>query len=293
MKAPGQRGILLLPVALALALVGTLAYAMTRDGSMSVSAVDAEHDLAATRYLAEAGLHLAKWQNEVRGCSSEVAFDTVTLPGGEIKASKAERKGNGVLVVSLSARGKGGAIRTLADEETAVHRRSDVRQEVLTGSDDADTTITKSGNASSNAYLSASDDAAYALIRFYPSNALSKAEIVKAQLTLTKLSSNSTQPVRSLGVHRLTSDWTAGSATWVSPGGDHAPLAAATTQIDPEGEFNGAYAWGIETLVQGWASGAFPNYGVLLKPSGLVDARFGSFESANKPQLVVRYYPRC
>jgi hypothetical protein len=50
----------------------------------------------------------------------------------------------------------------------------------------------------------------------------------------------------------------------------------------------------IDGLVQGWASKIIDNQGLLLKPTGLLNARFRSLDaSINKPKLVVRYFPRC
>jgi type II secretory pathway component PulK len=59
-----QRGLVLLPMTLALALVAVVAYGMTRDGAMNVSAVDAQFDTERARYLAEAGVNLVKWRNQ-------------------------------------------------------------------------------------------------------------------------------------------------------------------------------------------------------------------------------------
>ena len=57
-----QRGLVLLPVTLVLAIVGTLAYVMTRDGTMNVSTIDAQYETDRMRYLAEAGVNLLKFR---------------------------------------------------------------------------------------------------------------------------------------------------------------------------------------------------------------------------------------
>jgi hypothetical protein len=296
-----QRGILLLPVALTLAIVGALAYTMTHEGSMDVSAVDARYDTEVARYLAEAGLNLAKWQNEKRSCSSETGFGTVTLPGGAIVSGTIDRTNSGSgkrnLSVSLTATTDRGAVHTLADTVVPMYD--------LTGVEDAtfdsgyDVSIRDgSANQSGANYLEASDGKSHALVAFDDVSKLGDVTVVSAYLKLTQYDTKSTQPVRSLAVHRLTRAWLPISATWTTasilpwsnPGGDYEPDAAATVDIAG----NAQYTWRIDALVQDWANRPLFNYGVLLKPSGLLDARFGSFErSGSKPQLTVRYFPRC
>jgi hypothetical protein len=299
MTTSTQRGILLLPVTLTLAILGALAYSMTREGGMGVAAVNAQYDTEVARYLAEAGLSLARWQNEKRGCDRETGFGTVALPGGTIKSVDVDWRSGGFIAVSLTATSDGGAVRRIEDKLLPIFDRSEIRQASIGSGGGADTTIKVSGsNQSGSDYLETSDYKSHALISFAMPSELQRAELLSAELRLTKLESKSTQLERSLGVHRVTRDWSVGSATWTSPwsarGGDYVATPAATTIIDKNGEFNGVYTWRIDPLVDAWAKGTLPNQGLLLKPSGLVDTRFGSFERpSGKPQLVVRYYPRC
>jgi hypothetical protein len=294
MKARRQRGILLLPVALTLAIVGALAYTMTREGSMDVSAVDARYDTEVARYLAEAGLNLAKWQNAMRGCGNDDGFGTVTLPGGQIVSDDVDSKNGGSnLSVSLTATTNRGAVHSFDDVVVPMVDLADVGE--VTVSSGSDTTIRDgSTNLSGADYLETSDGKSHGVISFSLPSQVRNAAVISAILKLTQVDTKSTQPVRSLAVHRVTRDWSAGSATWTapwsSPGGDYAPNPAATVDIAG----NAQYSWRIDALVQDWTNKTSSNYGVLLKPSGLLDARFGSFErSGSKPQLTVRYFPRC
>jgi hypothetical protein len=288
----------LLPLTLVLAVAGALAFAMTTQGSMNVAAVDAEYDTERARYLAEAGLALARWQNEKLGCSYSVGFGTVALPGGTIVAQNSDvvRKDKGVNV-SLTATTDRGAVNTLSGVYTLMHDYSKISQQTINGGGGNDTFI-KIGipNPGGTNYLELTDGSANALIKFQvPNNAI----VLKAELKLTQTDSLSTQPVRSLSVYRVTKDWKNGEATWTlaasnspwsAPGGDYAPDPVATVAIAG----NAQYVWRIDALVDGWSNGSLANQGILLKPSGLLQARFASFENSNNnPQLAVRSLPSC
>jgi hypothetical protein len=291
----------LLPLTLVLAVAGALAFAMTRSGSMNVAAVDAEYDTERARYLAEAGLALARWQNEKLGCSSNAGFGTVALPGGQIMAQNSDvvRKDKGVNV-SLTATTDGGAVNTLSSVYALMHDYSKVSQQTINGGGGNDTYIkVGSPNPGGTNYLELTDGSANALLKFQLPSGMNNAIVLKAELKLTQTDSLSTQPVRSLSVYRVTKDWKNGEATWTlaassSPwstaGGDAAPDPVATVAIAG----NAQYVWRIDGLVEGWGNGSLANLGILLKPSGLLQARFASFENSNNnPQLAVRYLPSC
>jgi len=301
MKRAHPRGMLLLPVALVLAVAGALAFAMTRDGGMSVAAVDAEYDTENARYLAEAGLALARWQNGKLGCSSNVGFGTVTLPGGQIVAQDSDivRKGNSINV-SLSATTSRGAVNTLTSVTTRMHDASKVTQTTFGGGGGNDTFIrVGSPNPGGTNLLEITDGQSSALLRFPLPGGMNNAIVLKAELQMTQTDSLSTQSPRSLSVYRVTTNWKNGEATWnlaaanspwATPGGDTAPAPVATVAIAG----NAQYVWRIDALVDGWSNGSLSNLGILLKGSGLLQAHFPSFENAsNNPQLAVRYLPSC
>lgn len=298
MTAATQRGLLLLPVALTLALVGTLAYSLTRDGSMSVSEVDAKYDIEAARYLANAGLTLARWQNEKLGCTSTRKFSDVPLGGGTITADQVSLDGR-YWKISVTAR-TARTTRSVADYRAMRYSRAradDTAPIIPSGGSDSTITKGRSDNLSADTYLETTADTSYAVIRFdsLPSE-LDNALIVSAQLKLMHASSN-TQAPRSLGVHRLTTKWGNGvtwTAPWTRDGGDYVERPTWTTEITGDNNANVEYGWRIDPLVEGWVSGAFPKNGVLLKPLGPLSAKFYSLDSTiYKPRLLVRYYPRC
>jgi len=300
LKPAPQHGLLLLPVALTLALVGTLAYGLSRDGSMSVSEVDAKYDIEAARHLANAGVNLARWRNEKLGCNSTRRFTDLTLqgvPGASITASQVSLDGR-YWKISVTA-STGRTTRSVADYKAMRYSRANAKDAApIIPSGDNDTSIkNKPGNMVNGPYLETTQDATYALIKFenLPSE-LSDALIVSAQLKLMHASSN-TQGPRSLGVHRVTTKWgsnTSWTDPWNSAGGDYVQKPLWTVSINGDSNANVEYTWRIDPLVEGWASGAIQKQGVLFKPIGPLDAKFYSLDSnSNKPKLLVRYYPRC
>ena len=305
MRATGQRGILLLPVALTLALVGTLAYTMTQDGSMNVSAVDAQYEIERARYLAASGVQLAKWRAAKDDCDEDDAdFGTVNFldsaggPLGSVVVSDADM-GGGNLTVSLTATTERKTVRALTRKEQLVNL-TEVKYATIIGAGGDDTTIVKTDLVSQPdaATLIATEGAAHPLLVFKLPGDLDRGSIIQADLKVTKNNGNATQPGRSLAVHRITRDWSSGSVTWTKPwaneGGDYVETATARVTIDPGlGAYNGAYTWRIDSITQSWASYPAANYGVLLKPTSLANTQFVSFNGANKPELVVRYYKRC
>ena len=304
-----QRGILLLPVALVLAVIGTLAYTMTREGSISVSSVDAEYETEFVRYLAEGGVQLVKWQNEKTSCYSETGVDNLKLMDGitelgTLETGTISREGKDTLNITISATtplrisGVAPAKYTISERKVKVHNRVDLTTLTLNGSGGNDTTIKRDVTSSlaSNNEIELSDGKSHALLRFSLPGDMDRATVLSAQLKLVQSYTESTQ-TGSLSVHRVTRDWGPG-ATWISPwttqGGDHVEAAIAGIDVSPVLK---EYIVPLEGLVQAWANKTVDDgQGVLLKSSGLLNARFHSLDAAvtsNKPKLVVRYFPRC
>ena len=299
-----QRGILLLPVALTLAVVGLLAYTMTREGSMNVSAVDAQYDIEVARYLAASGVQVAKWRGSLDDCDDdEAAYRTLKLPGGSVTVDSA-RKDKGMLDVSLTATTERKSVVALTRKVQMIDL-DDPKSATIIGAGDADTTIVKGGTANLAAAdtLIATEGSSHPLLLFKLTPELDRASIIQADLKVTKKSGNSNQPGRLLSVHRITREWTK-NATWTSPrgdatpwttaGGDYVETPAASVVIDPgSGAYNGAYTLRIDTLAQVWAGSPASNYGLLLKPTSLANVSFISFNGGSKPELSLRYYKRC
>jgi len=302
-----QRGILLLPVALTLSIVAALAYTMTSEGSMNVSAVDAQYDVEVARYVAASGVQIAKWRAAKSHCDVKQAkLGELNVPGGRVTVNDASMSG-GFLTVSVSASTSrnAGTVQALSTRAPVFDFETPAKQATMIGGGDDDTTIMRTGGTklADETTLTATDDTAYPLLIFkLPGELEDKGSLIQADLKITKQSGNSTQPDRALSVHRVTRAWKgkeatwqwAGPEAWTTPGGDYAAAPSASVTIDPgNGATNSAYTVRIDPLVQSWADGTFPNYGMLLKPTRLVNALFVSNNGANKPELTVRYFKRC
>jgi hypothetical protein len=297
-----QRGILLLPVALTLAIVATLAYTMTSEGSMNVSAVDAQYDVEVARYVAASGIQIAKWRTAKYNCDvNRAKLGTLDVPDGRVSVAGATMD-KGMLTVNLSASTsrKAGTLQALGRTLPVYDFDAAAKQATMISGGDDDTTIVRTGTGPSKETLEATDGNAHPLLSFnLPPELADKGSLIQATLKITKQSENSTQPNRTLGVHRVTRDWKTKeaswtladkNASWTTPGGDYAEPAAASMTIAPGKD---VYTVRIDSLVQSWADGTFPNYGMLLKPTRLVNALFVSFDGANKPELTVQYFKRC
>lgn len=295
-----QRGLVLLPVTLVLAIVGTLTYAMTRDGAMSVSAIDAQYETDRARYLAEAGVNLLKWRNEQAGCGNSLGFTApvTALDGGTIAASGITYKkpGLGMTVVATTTRGAINTVVVAEKQPVQLHNVAKKVEVTISTQGSSDTFIRNSPAnimGSSLSYLETTDGNAHGLIKFGAGAVPPDAMVVEATLRLYLASVQSTQP-GSLGIHRLLRDWSlqmGWTSGWTNAGGDFAPQPSATmTNVLA----TGWYTARIDPLVQTWIDRPATYFGLLMKPTGLVTARFASFEAAtNQPQLFLRYYPLC
>jgi Tfp pilus assembly protein PilX len=321
-----SRGFLLLPVALTLVAVGALAFAMTRDAGMSVNRVDAEYDTEVARYLAEAGVNLARWKNNQQNCNAAATFAPTplyrySLANNDIGTGAADLVGtmtlNAITVIGNNSSSDKGSINVDVSSATttapaaslrivrtvARYDLTSIRTAVITGAGGANTFIANAGSGTpqgSMAYMELTDngpgDQSYGLVRF-GLTAITKNALVKdATLRLKRFDGESTAiPNRRLDLYRVTSTWDPQTATWTlpwsRPGGDYAGAPVAGSPIDA----NAYYSWRIDGLVAGWMNGTLANNGLLLKPTNLNKSRFSAFSSgaADGPQLTVNYYERC
>lgn len=292
-----QHGLLLLPVALALSVMGALAYAMTRGAADDASAVDAQYDLEATRYLAEAGLRLAKWQNEKLGCDRREKFTAVQLPGGAgtvtVNSITVKKEQFAATVTAESPRG---ALITMSRDEMMFFDRShedDLEAEVKDTYISSNNPFTAYGSSDE---LEATDGKAHILVSIPLDKIPKNARVSRTILSMYLRSSNSVQSVRELAVHAVTRNWSYDSATWVypwifSPGGSYNPQSET---VVPIGGINQRYEWKIGALVRRWDNGTQENFGVLLKPRGLNGARFNSVNAGqNKLSVDIYFHRRC
>ena len=230
-----QRGLVLLPVTLALAIVAALAYGMTRDGAMNASGVDAQYDIDRARYLAEAGVNLVKWRNEQAGCSSTLGFTApvTAVDGGAIAVTGIgwKKPRLAMTVTATTARGSVNTVTLTTANGPSVHDISKKVEVTISAQSGSDAFIRNNPAATSTnaTYLETTDANAHGLIKFGLSGVPSDALIEEATLRLYLASIASTQ-AGSLAIHRLLRDWPpimGWTTGWTDPGGDFAPTASA------------------------------------------------------------------
>ena len=298
MNRRGQRGMVLVAVAGALAFTSALAWAMVREASMSVAAVDMDYHAQVARYLAEAGLNLARWQNQQRGCNSAVQFGTFDLPGGTI-TTNAVSDVSGGLSIDVSAAAPDGQSARIGRSSVPVYDSSKRTAKTLKATAQIadqtylaqdDTTVNGTAN-----FMELTDDTERGLL-VMTLTSLGDVLLVSAQLTLNQTSNKSVPgSAQTVYAHRVTTGWNEKNATWFAPwdtpGGDFVDAPVASMDIT---EKNGIYAVRIDALADAWMKKTLPNYGVLLTTSGVKQAHFGTLEDPrHAPQLVLAYYPRC
>lgn len=293
-----QHGIMLLPVVLALAVVGALAFSMTRAGGMGAAAVDADYEIARVRYLAEAGVTLARWQNEQEGCGSTKRHTApVLFPGGQVTIDRVGKADRGVSVdvtASLDPVAAGAAPATLALSRE-VQMRSVKEAEFDDDEEIGDTYIGSAGatGVDKEQTLVVADGKSHALIRFKAIPELKDSIVARAELRLELDSSPKLLGASgTLSVHPIEREWppkdVSWTAPWTAPGGDAGPAAGSVQLRSSTGEF----AIRIDALVQDWAAGV-PEFGMMLRSQGVTEAKIDSFESGDSPALFVRYYTLC
>jgi hypothetical protein len=157
-------------------------------------------------------------------------------------------------------------------------------------------TTTNYGTSTSLYVKGKNQDKKRSLLQFDLSSIPSNAIIDSASFSMYKTGGVNGE---SVALYRLTKAWTETGATWnkadgtnswTFAGGDANSTIVATVNM---GSTTGYKNWNVKSMVQGWVSGTYPNYGLtaLRNPegSGVKDMIFASRESTNKPTLYVSY----
>lgn len=298
MRPGGPHGLVLVPMALTLAFIGALAWAMVREASMSVSQIDLDYDAQVARYLAKAGQNLARWQNQQLGCGSAVQFGSFSLPGGTIVTNAVTAVAGGLSIDVSATTNRGQTVR-LANASVPVYnagKRTSVTWKA--SSSNADDTYIVLGDTTPNGtamYMELTDGKERGVLQFVLTS-LGDVLTVSAQLKLFQTNTKSTAATQLVYLQRVTTAWTEANATWTAPwtapGGDFVGTPAAVMAVSKQ--TNLYYSVRIDGLADAWLKKRLPNYGVLLTSSGLNQARFGTLEDkAHMPELVLDDYPRC
>jgi hypothetical protein len=127
-------------------------------------------------------------------------------------------------------------------------------------------------------------DRRYALYHFDLSQLPAGANITSATVSLYVTDQNN----RTVNIHRITSDWRESTVTWNNANGSFNPAPSA---LFIPVMINQYIVTDITTLVQQWASGSVPNYGMMLVGTVNNQTSYASRENTpdKLPYLTIRY----
>jgi hypothetical protein len=308
------QGFILLPVVLAISMIAGLAFLLNREGAENNRILNGEVALTQAQYIAKAGVNQMLWQANNANCNGYTPANNINFAGYTYSGTISPNS-NSPVSISVTAN-SAGTTATLRRDLQKVYQATKTKTLQL-GTDFGKDAYISSANSTSN--FGNGDDGVLItwlltwfyrnqLIQFDLSTIPTNAHIVSAQLQLYSKSSSSGK----VNVYRLSHDWTEGtksgsgtadgvtwktydgSNSWTSSGGDFAPTLVDSNSVD--GSANGFQSWELAPLVQDWLAGKYPNYGVLLKATGLMSAAFAGKEDAtpaNRPKLVITYNCEC
>jgi len=313
----GRTGFALLPVVLALALLGATAYLMTRENASGVALVASAQQTDRARYVAEAALRHATWQAHTAGCDGYSDVATTAFGADSYDATITPASGSPITVAATG---------TLADGTTYTFTRSgepvyETPTSVVlqlsspdTGKDAILDSFYAARNCGGASYLQVNpkpDWTQRVVIQFDLSSLPAGVEVISARLELKQWSVVAPGVV---SVHRLTRDWVEGTKVcggtadgaswptfdgidaWAVPGGDFEPAPASEAQVTTATD-DQWLGWEVGGLVEGWLADPASNHGMLLQGEDVVrEAEFASREASNPndaPRLSVVYSCEC
>ena len=250
-----QSGYLLLPVAVAIALIGVIAFLISRQSAIEVNLTAGELNTARAEYVAQAGLEHALRQHAQQRCGPYSDLTNYPFGSDEYDTKLSHDLGG---TANYSA---------LTDQDTWI------RSDNPTENKASDTKLHirfESGTIERPMY------------RYDLSSIPAKATILSARAWFYVVVEHPEGPV---DIHRITADWAETDATWDSMGTslDDAVLARSPAQPNPG-------IWVSITLtgqVQAWVNGA-PNYGITLNSTSEgTNGEYGSRESATESYIEV------
>jgi hypothetical protein len=299
-------GYILVPVILAISLIGLVALLLNREGSIDVNMAAGSAQADRARYVAEAGFSHQRWRLDQASCDGYTALASTPFGNDTYSATVTPTQGTPVTITATAV---------LADGSTRTYGRADVPvygdpETVVIQPGGRDTWL-NSGSPTFNygvdTELEVDGDLNHALVWFDLSSIPAEARVTSADLGLSLQGLSG--PSMDVSVHRATQSWQEGSGSgsatgdgatwntrdgavaWSTAGGDYDVAAASTTVSAP-----GPYTWDVTGIVDDWARGGVPNEGLLLRGASSSGARFASDEHAtagDRPMLTVTYTCRC
>lgn len=312
-----NKGFLLLPVVLTLAILAAVAFLLTREGAMNAGLVKREQQQDTALYAAKAGLNHAMWTLNRQNCTGYTDIPSTNFGDHNYLASYTDTNGTtlaagspaNIKVVGTEANG---ASYTIQRYREKVYQTTLATLELQPDAAAGKDTYLSSWKSTWNYGVSGSiwaDSESRGLLQFDLSSLPAQAKIQTAILELYQ--SDPSAWGGKVSVHRVTNSWVEGikngsigvpnwtqketGINWTSAGGDYDAIPVAATVIASGGGLSW-YNWDITSLVQSWGNNLYPNEGITLLPISGAEAYFSSSDAstaANRPKLTITYTCEC
>ncbi|MGB5259732.1 MAG: DNRLRE domain-containing protein, partial [Gammaproteobacteria bacterium] len=242
-----QRGYILLPVVLLIALVATAAFLLNNESALDGGITQSVAESAEADYVTRAGLTHAVWGAQNSGCAGDMAMTTVPF-------------GQGSYTATVDAGGP------TVTQYTFTPDRDGIIEETTPDHNHADHDIIKVQNAPG--------DIEQALYHYDLSSIPTNQRVVTATAWFYV---DTEDPAGAVTLHPVTADWTEASLTWDAVGGKFESRAYGSFPPQPVPD-----KWvsvNVTALAQNWVSNPGSNYGFLLNATSVgVQSKYTSRE---------------
>ncbi|MFK7794527.1 MAG: LamG-like jellyroll fold domain-containing protein [Gammaproteobacteria bacterium] len=304
-----QSGMALLPVAIMIAVVGSIALLINSQSAMNISQLSSQNESINAEYIAQAGLqHAVSMANSV-GCTG-YALSTTTFGDNSYQATFTPSEDSPVSITATGTLGNGNS-RTITRENIKIYNPTTNTVILQPGNDGIDTFIEGQSThtdhnkeTDKNLKVDSEQDKMYrTLIQFdlssVPSSVLIESAILELYLEKTEGANELIE------AHAVTRAWNEAEVTWedyanndrwTSEGGDYEQKVSGS--FTPSGI--GWNTLDITGLTQIWLDDEYPNYGVILlsQPTNTGD-NVKEFYSSDKedanlrPKFTITYRCEC
>lgn len=120
----------------------------------------------------------------------------------------------------------------------------------------------------------------YVLVKYLNLPALASSKAVVGAFMITERDNDQSTTTNQYTLHRITANWNQTSVTWGNKPSFDSTVEEEHTVSNANGGRYYFYTWDITDLVRGWYTGAYPNYGLLIKGTSTTNG-YRMFYSAN------------
>lgn len=302
-----QQAYILITVVVTLFIIAAIALLLNRESAMGVNMAVGESQDIQARYVAEAGLNHALWQSNNSNCTAYPNPLIANFGAHSYTVAVLPTSGSPVTVSAVGAL-MSGATRTITRDSVKIYQApipETLRLGSLAGKDTFISLDQPDKNFGNDSNFELEGDAeTHVLLEFDLASLPPDAIVDSATLEIYLVSISGAPSPATISAHRITNSWDEQTVTWDKydginpwsmPGGSHDANLINSITIDvPEDSWR---QLDVTSVAADWVSGAFPNYGILLKINGPFST--GVFVSkedndvALRPKLTITYVCEC